>query len=173
MSILSAKADSQRLGISEGLRVHALVAVPMRRSPAPWTVEALEGCSMCGLKVMDANEQSLAYLLCISYSAAILDRASAGAPMRFARSFSSSVSFSRRERALRSRLHASRAGFRGRDPLPLAQWRELPCQSRQQLFGVIVLPLRQGQARPSQECAGIAIIGHTAERVRYAVASYH
>jgi hypothetical protein len=34
----------------------------MRRFPAPWTVEALEGCSLCGFKVSDANRQSLAYV---------------------------------------------------------------------------------------------------------------
>ena len=34
----------------------------MRRFRAPWTVEALEGCSLCGFKVSDANRQSLAYV---------------------------------------------------------------------------------------------------------------
>ena len=33
-----------------------------RRFPAPWTVEALDGCSLSGVKVIDANRQSLAYV---------------------------------------------------------------------------------------------------------------
>jgi hypothetical protein len=33
-----------------------------RRFPAPWTVEALDGCSLSGFKVIDANRQSLAYV---------------------------------------------------------------------------------------------------------------
>ena len=35
---------------------------PMRRFPPPWTVEALDGCSLSGFKVIDANGQSLAYV---------------------------------------------------------------------------------------------------------------
>jgi hypothetical protein len=34
----------------------------MRRFPPPWTVEALDGCSLSGFKVIDANGQSLAYV---------------------------------------------------------------------------------------------------------------
>jgi len=33
-----------------------------RRFPPPWTVEALDGCSLSGFKVIDANRQSLAYV---------------------------------------------------------------------------------------------------------------
>ena len=33
-----------------------------RRFPPPWTVEALDGCSLSGFKVLDANGQSLAYV---------------------------------------------------------------------------------------------------------------
>jgi len=33
-----------------------------RRFPPPWTVEALDGCSLSGFKVLDANRQSLAYV---------------------------------------------------------------------------------------------------------------
>ena len=36
----------------------SLVSLPMRRFPAPWTVEKIAG----GLVVRDANGQSLAYL---------------------------------------------------------------------------------------------------------------
>ena len=42
--------------------VEAIERPMMRRFPAPWTVEALEGCSLCGFKVSDANRQSLAYV---------------------------------------------------------------------------------------------------------------
>jgi len=34
----------------------------MRRFPPPWTVEALDGWSLSGFKVIDANRQSLAYV---------------------------------------------------------------------------------------------------------------
>ena len=34
----------------------------MRRFPAPWAVETLDGCSLSGFKVIDANRQSLAYV---------------------------------------------------------------------------------------------------------------
>ena len=33
----------------------------MRRFPPPWTVEALDGCSLSGFKVIDTNRQSVAY----------------------------------------------------------------------------------------------------------------
>ena len=33
-----------------------------RRFPPPWTVEALDGCSLSGFKVIDTNRQSLAYV---------------------------------------------------------------------------------------------------------------
>ena len=36
----------------------ALRRLPMRRFPAPWTVEALDG----GFKVIDANKQAIAYV---------------------------------------------------------------------------------------------------------------
>ena len=36
--------------------------LPMRRFPPPWTVEVLDGCSLSGFKVIDANRQSLAYV---------------------------------------------------------------------------------------------------------------